>query len=187
MTDFVASYNSAVQIISQLGAFDAEAGVGGQLQGDAGLRAIENDLRRAISDPVGGIDIGTLAEIGITTDSTGKLVIDNSELDEVINNDFTAVSQLFTNDDGLSTRLVGLLERYVASDGILTSRTDGIQTRIETIADDRERLSARLVTIEARYRAQFIALDSLVSQIQSVGSFLTQQLANLPGPRTSSK
>ena len=187
VTDFVASYNSAVQIISQLGAFDAEAGVGGQLQGDAGLRAIENDLRRAISDPVGGIDIGTLAEIGITTDSTGKLVIDNSELDEVINNDFTAVSQLFTNDDGLSTRLDGLLERYVASDGILTSRTDGIQTRIETIADDRERLSARLVTIEARYRAQFIALDSLVSQIQSVGSFLTQQLANLPGPRTSSK
>ena len=42
-------------------------------------------------DPVGGIDIGTLAEFGITTDSTGKLVIDNSELDEVINNDFTAV------------------------------------------------------------------------------------------------
>jgi flagellar hook-associated protein 2 len=173
------------QVITQLGAFDATSGSSGQLQGDAGLRSIENDLRRIISDPVDGLDIGTLAEIGITTSSSGQLVIDSTELDEAINRDFTAVSKLFTNEDGLSTKLDDLLERYVASDGILNSRTDGLQSRIETIADDRESLEARLVTIEARYRSQFSALDALVSQLQSAGSFLTQQLANLPGPRTT--
>jgi flagellar hook-associated protein 2 len=181
---FVAAYNSAARVISQLGAFDADTGNSGQLQGDSGLRAIESDLRRAISDPVNGLAISTLAAMGITTDSSGQLIIDSTELDEAINNDFTAVSQLFTNEDGLSTRFDDLLAGYVDSGGILTSRSDGIETRIETIADDRERLSDRLDTIEARYRSQFIALDSLVSQLQSIGDFLTLQLASLPKPNS---
>lgn len=183
VTDFVAAYNSAATIIAQLSAFDADTGTSGQLQGDAGLRAIESQLRQAISNPVDGLEFGTLAEIGITTDSTGKLVVDSAALDEAINNDFTAVSKLFTNDDGLSTRLDDLLNRYVDSEGILTTRTTGLQGRIDDLSDDRERLDARLVVIEARYRSQFIALDSFVSQIQSIGNFLTEQLASLPGPR----
>ena len=34
--------------------------------------------------------------------------------------------------------------------------------------------------IEARYRRQFTALDSLLAQLQSTSSYLAQQLANLP-------
>lgn len=181
---FVKAYNGVATTIGQLGAFDPETGASGQLQSDAGLRSIESQLRRAISDPVADVDLGTLAEIGITTDSTGRLVVDSTELNEAIDNDFTAVSQLFSGDEGLSSRLDSLLERYVASDGILTSRTDGIQEQLDTIADDRLNLETRLATIEARYRSQFTALDALVSQLQSVGSFLTQQLANLPRPNS---
>jgi flagellar hook-associated protein 2 len=36
------------------------------------------------------------------------------------------------------------------------------------------------VGIEARYRAQFTALDSLIGSMSSTSSFLNQQLANLP-------
>lgn len=181
---FVSAYNKAVQTVKQLGAFDVDSGASGQLQGDGGLRSIENVLRRVISDPVAGLDFGTLAEIGITTDSSGSLVIDDAGLEKALNNDFTAVSQLFTNEGGLASRIDDALDRYVSSDGILTSRSDGLETRIDTIADDRQRLEARLVVIEARYRSQFTALDGLVSQLQSTGNFLTQQLANLPGARS---
>ena len=34
--------------------------------------------------------------------------------------------------------------------------------------------------IEARYRRQFTALDSLLSQLQTTSSYLAQQLANVP-------
>lgn len=184
VNQFVSSYNSLAGTSSQLSAFNAETGASGPLQGDAGLRAIENDIRRAISNPVAGIALGTLAEIGITTNSSGQLVIDDADLDEAIDNDFTAVSQLFTGEQGLATRLDTLLDRYVSSDGILTSRTEGIQQQLDTITDDRANLQSRLATIEARYRSQFTALDGLVNQLQSVGSFLTQQLANLPRPNS---
>ncbi len=39
----------------------------------------------------------------------------------------------------------------------------------------------RLGLIEARYLKQFSALDSLISQSNATSSYLTQQLANLPG------
>ena len=184
VADFVAAYNIAAQTIDQLGAFDSASGARGQLQGDSGLRSIENDLRRTISDPVEGLDFATLAEIGITTDSTGRLTIDDTVFDEVVDNDFTAVSQLFTDENGLSNKFDSLLERYVASDGILTSRSDSIQDRIRDLADDRDRLDTRLASIESRFRAQFTAMDALVSQLQSIGSFLTQQLASLPEPNS---
>jgi flagellar hook-associated protein 2 len=37
----------------------------------------------------------------------------------------------------------------------------------------------RMEAVEARYRAQFTALDTLLAQMQTTGDFLTQQLAAL--------
>jgi flagellar hook-associated protein 2 len=41
-------------------------------------------------------------------------------------------------------------------------------------------MTARLSTVEARLRAQYSALDTMMSKMQSTSSFLTQQLASLP-------
>jgi flagellar hook-associated protein 2 len=41
-------------------------------------------------------------------------------------------------------------------------------------------MNRRLAQIETRYRAQFTALDTLVSSMQKTSQYLTQQLANLP-------
>ena len=154
------------------------------MQGDAGLRNLQGQLRQALSDSVSRLDASTLASIGITTDENGQLEVDSEDLNAVISNDFTAVSKLFTNENGLANRFDNLLDRYVGSAGILDSRTEGLESQIDGIGDDRERLESRLVVIEARLRSQFIALDAFVSQFQSIGNFLTQQLASLPEPNS---
>jgi flagellar hook-associated protein 2 len=185
INNFVEAYNSVSETINALSAFDADSGIAGALQGDAGLRNLQSQIRQTISDPISGLDVSTLASLGITTDADGQLEVDSDDLNAVIDNDFTAVSKLFTNESGLANKFDSLLDQYVSSTGILTTRTEGLELQIDTLDDDRERLNSRLEIIEARYRSQFIALDSLVSQLQSVGNFLTQQLANLPGPRRS--
>jgi len=181
---FVAAYNELAETVKQLGAFDAESGVAGGLQGDATLRSIQSQLRNIITTSVAGIDFGTLAEIGITTDESGGLTVDSEKLDSVIDNDFTSISSLFASDNGLATSLDTFLEQYVSSSGVLNSRTEILQSRIDSLSDDRDRLDQRLLSIEARYRTQFNSLDLLVAQLQSVGNFLTQQLANLPKPNS---
>jgi flagellar hook-associated protein 2 len=65
------------------------------------------------------------------------------------------------------------------STGPLSSRTDGLSASIKSMADSRLRLTDRLAETEKRYRAQYTALDTLMSRMSTTSSYLTQQLAQL--------
>lgn len=82
---------------------------------------------------------------------------------------------------GIAARLTDFVGQLIGTGDVVGSRTRGLEARIDAIADQRIQLERRLAAIEQRYRAQFIAMDKLVSQLQNTSSFLTQQLANLPG------
>ena len=88
---------------------------------------------------------------------------------------------------GVAARLDTILTNYLASDGIIDSRTDSLSKSLSRINDDRAVVARRLDSLEARYRAQFNAMDSLLSNITATGDFLTQQLKNLPGAYDGSK
>ena len=125
-----------------------------------------------------------MSEIGITTDANGQMTIDDDKIDSVLNTDFSAVSDLFASENGLANSLETLLDGYIGTTGTLGSRTESLQSRIESIGDDRARLDTRLAALEARYTAQFTAMDLLVAQLQGIGNSLTGQLANLPQPNS---
>lgn len=83
---------------------------------------------------------------------------------------------------GVAVALGSILDGFLGGSGLLAARTDGLQNSVDRIADDREVLDRRLEALEARFRNQFNALDSLLANLQSTGNFLTQQLANIPVP-----
>lgn len=68
----------------------------------------------------------------------------------------------------------------MAKNGQMTATTESLNAQIGDITSQRERLSERLVTLEARYRSQFVAMDMLVATLQSTGNYLQQQLDSLP-------
>ena len=80
---------------------------------------------------------------------------------------------------GFANQLVTALTDMLGSDGSLASRTAGIDRSIREIGRSRETLGRRLEAIEARYRAQFTSLDSMVASMNSTSSFLTRQLSSL--------
>ncbi|MDX1654447.1 MAG: flagellar filament capping protein FliD [Candidatus Competibacteraceae bacterium] len=80
---------------------------------------------------------------------------------------------------GVAERLDDLLDGLLKAGGSLTSRTDSLNQRLGELGDERLELARRLETIEARYRAQFIAMDSLVGQLTSMGNYLRQQMDSL--------
>ncbi len=89
--------------------------------------------------------------------------------------------------NGYAYQLGQLASRYIGTDGLIANRTDGINASITDIGKQRDTLNLRLADIEARYRAQFTALDTLMSSLRNTSTFLTQQLANLPSTSSSSK
>ncbi|HRO57453.1 MAG TPA: flagellar filament capping protein FliD, partial [Nitrosomonas europaea] len=66
------------------------------------------------------------------------------------------------------------------SDGLISSRMDGINSTIKGIGKQREALEFRLEGVEKRLRAQFTALDTMIASMNQTSNYLQQQLANLP-------
>lgn len=80
---------------------------------------------------------------------------------------------------GYAYKLDKLLDGLLSATGSIASRTDGINSTIKDIGSRRDVLNLRMAGIEKRYRAQFTALDTLISSMNTTSNFLTQQLANL--------
>lgn len=177
----VSAFNSLSDTMKGLAKYDPETQTAAVLQGDPLLRGVDNTLRRILSDQQEGLEYGSLAALGFKTDEFGHMNLDSSKFDEIMSQDFTAISQLFVGDEGLVSRLDEVLGGYLDSNGVLDNKTDSIKTGISNLADDRAQLSDRLLVIEDRMRRQFNAMDTLLGQLQGTGDFLTQQLDNLPG------
>lgn len=183
LQSFVDSYNDLVSVFQVQTQFDDEAQTAGALLGDTTLRTITDQLRSVFStrNPDVAGDINSLSSIGISLDVEGKATIDEAALDAVIADDYLAVGGLFTSENGFASVYSARVESYLATDGALNTRTEGLNQTIDEINTQREALGERLIAIEARLLRQFNALDSLVSQLSNTSSFLTQQLSALPG------
>ena len=83
--------------------------------------------------------------------------------------------------EGYAIRLDRLASRLLENTGPIANRTSGIDRSIANIEDQKERFNQRMIAVERRIRAQFTALDTLISRLSNTSNFLTQQLANLPG------
>jgi flagellar hook-associated protein 2 len=80
---------------------------------------------------------------------------------------------------GYATKLDSILTNLLGSSGIVTSRTDGINTSITRLNKQADTITMRLTAIEASYRAQYTKLDTLMSSMSTTSTFLTQQIASI--------
>lgn len=86
-----------------------------------------------------------------------------------------------TFSQGYAYRIGQYLDSVLGDDGSLKARTNGLDSNIKNLGQRQAQFETRLAQIEKRYRAQFSALDAMLSSMNSTSNFLTQQLANLPG------
>jgi flagellar hook-associated protein 2 len=175
---FVNKYNNLISNLNQLTDFDADTNTAGLLTGDATARGIETQVRRIINATVtGGGAFKSLAELGLRTERDGTLTIDSTVLDKALADNFEDVGKVFTDETGISKKLDELIDTFIDnSTGLIKTRTDGLDKTLDDIAVRRAALERRLDSVEQRLRSQFIAMDLLVAQLNSTGSFLIQQL-----------
>jgi flagellar hook-associated protein 2 len=180
---FVDSYNSLAAIIGELGNYDAANGEHGVLLGDTALRNVQTRLQRELTATVRGLSgpANSLSGIGITTSADGSLELDAAKLEQFVRDNPEDLALMFAGEDGVVSRLEGILSSAIGAGGVIDSRTDGIEATLADISEQRETLDRRFESVEQRYLAQFSAMDALVSQLTATSNFLTQQLDNLPG------
>src|SRR5450830_1475307 len=84
---------------------------------------------------------------------------------------------------GYAAKLDSVLTNLLSAGGMVTSRTDGINTSITQLNKQADTLTMRLTAIEASYRAQYTALDTLMASMSTTSTFMTQQIASLNANR----
>ena len=184
--EFIEAYNT------MRGVFNIQAsynnGSPGALYSDSTVRSLNSQITSIISDTVPSATsaFNSLSSLGITTNENGELSLNSSNLKKALDNDFDAVSVVFTATDGITARLDNTVDEYVKFQGLFDNKNESYNTRLGLIDDARARLDYRIGKLEARLTAQFIAMDGLLATLNTTGSFLTQQLANLPGVVKSS-
>jgi flagellar hook-associated protein 2 len=91
---FVSAFNDAVSAIQQQTSYDTSTGIAGPLLGDFQIQQLEQQLRSMVETAVPGANplLNNLGALGITTDNTGKLVVDDSKVSNVLSGDVAGVT-----------------------------------------------------------------------------------------------
>ncbi|WP_349431726.1 flagellar filament capping protein FliD [Methylomarinum sp. Ch1-1] len=137
---------------------------------DLGLAAAVGTTGSDVAGTIGGIDADGEGQY-LTATNGLKLFVEGGVSGNLGAVDFSR---------GLMEKLDAVLGGLLDSDGALTAKTKGLQKSLESIDDERLKLEDKIAQYEERLLSRFNAMDALLGQIQSTGSFLSQQLATLP-------
>jgi flagellar hook-associated protein 2 len=80
---------------------------------------------------------------------------------------------------GFASQLSSMIDNFVGSKGLIASQKNSLNSSIKQIGKQQDALNLRLAATEKRYRAQFTALDSMLTSMGNTSTYLTQQLAQI--------
>ena len=175
--EFVDAYNEIITFIA--GQREADWG------NDSAFRSIKRSLQDFIVTSQGGSgSFSTLSQLGFETQRDGTLSLNGARLNSALKDDYAGVISLFSGEagvEGISAKFVSYLEGATNfTDGIYAGRKDSTDSTLRSIDKRIFSLEARLELKERTLRAQFSAMEGLVSSLSAQGDYLMQQLASMP-------
>jgi flagellar hook-associated protein 2 len=177
---FVTAYNNLQGIIKTLTAYNVDNQTGSALTGDSLARQVQTQVREALNVANSSGAIRTLSQLGITTNpSDGVLKVDSDKLAKALKDNMADVQALFAGESGISKKMAAVADTFIKSDGLISSATDSMKTSLKDLEKQYAAASARIDQKMENYRQQFTRLDTMVAQMNSVSSYLTQQLSML--------
>lgn len=184
---FVEQYNSVMNFIDGKLDYDPETEEAGALQGDSTLMRLQMRLRSMVTDRVDNdSSYNQLSSVGISVDRDGVMSFDSGELTDALQDSPQDVMNLFTAEqdeegfDGVGTRMDSYVDQLLQSNtGTIPRRLEFYNTRMDNIDDDIEDKTRRLESTRERYKEQFTAMETAMSEMQQQQSWMQNQLSSL--------
>jgi flagellar hook-associated protein 2 len=153
----------------------------GSLATDSAVRRVLQRLHDTLSAPFAGATgrYVNLSSVGLATQKDGTIKLDEAKLRAAVGDDSAAVAEVFAGTvgaSGIADDLVTVIDHANGAGGVLASHNTALDDRIRSLQDQIDDGNRRLEKVEANLRAQFTALETLVSSLQSQSGFLLSAL-----------
>lgn len=178
---FVDAYNATMTLVQRQLNVTKDTDRSRTLAGDAAVRDLQSRLQKLIIGKVGDLQgVRTLADIGIKTERNGSLSIKSDVLTSALARDPAAVNALFsTAGTGLADAIHAMAQDETkVGTGVLVADQDGLQKRISDLDDQTAKLQLRIDAFRQNLVNQFTAMETTVSGLKSMGTFLTNAFAS---------
>ena len=175
--ELLTAYNDVVKFINERSTYDITTKTGGDFFNEGTTKTVLSRLRTALSNGVENLTTYTsVAQIGFKTERDGTISLDEAKLDAALSTNYSAVKSLFINQtttSGVAQRINQAIDALNdVESGSFTIRKASLGDSISDLSDEIGRKEDALSKYEERLRAQYAALDALLSQLRGQTSFL---------------
>jgi flagellar hook-associated protein 2 len=183
---FVDAYNSLVTSLNGQLSPGAGADSSTLLSGNSAVRSLLQQLQSITSATTGGTgSIRSLADIGVKTDfTTGELTIDQTAFQNALAANPQGMKDLFSAaSTGINAQVQAVVTRYTDPvDGVFVNDTQGMNDTVSQMDDDIANLQLSVDAYHDRLAASFASMESIISDLKTNASFLTQAFDALNPP-----
>lgn len=181
--NFITKYNAALYQLAQDTKSSEKVEERGVFSGESTIKNMKADLINMIG--AAGEGVGRLQDYGIDVADDGSLSLDSSKLGEMLDENPDNVQAFFaggtfTKSDGSEVELDGAFVqmeedvlRYTKYDAGLDQYGNLLETRLESIEDQRTKAVERLDSKYEIMAKQFAAYDAMITQLNSVSQMFT--------------
>lgn len=179
LQSFVDSYNTLTRLVTSLtrgstaadGTFTPAA-----LTGDSTARNILAGVRKELATSSSITGLGSLAQLGISTQQgDGTLTLNSLTFDTAVNDrQFgNQIQTLLVGDTGLLKRIENSITPFTAADGVLALKTSSLTSIKSGLEADKEALDRRVESLTASLTKKYNAMDLIVGQLKATASSIT--------------
>lgn len=168
---FVDAYNTLTKVLGDLTASGGNGATAGPFSGDAGIRALKQQLDTMMRQTVDG---ASLLTYGVSADRNGRLSVDKTKLEAMLAKNPAGLEAMFSGSDmALSGRMDKYLKSWLSStDGQIKKRQDSVQSVQKSIDSRSSSLDIKYGRIYEQYLAQFTRVQSLNTQMEQTLAML---------------
>jgi len=179
IADFVSAFNEIGKYLATQTKFDEATKVAGALQGDRSAVGLLNRLRGAVQQSsTASVVYERMSQLGLEMQRDGTLKVNDSKLATALADPAEMARVFSTATSGIGQRFKALADSVLGSEGLLSTRSNGLRDSISRNDKDQKRLEDRVARVQERLTRQYSALDTSLNQINGLGNFVAQQITN---------
>lgn len=178
---FVKAYNALNTMLQELTKYDAGTKSAGLLQGDTTAVSLQSAIRGVLQSTSSGSAYARLADVGITQELGGGLVVDSTKFATALDNG-NEVKKLFTQNNnnpltnGFALKLKTFAGGLLATDGFFTTKDASLKRTLGSNSKEQLRLNEKVARVEAALNRRYSALDTQMASLTALNSYVAQQI-----------